>query len=57
MARKERYVGVEEARAQLGLIATTVARGGAPVIITKRGRPLAVLINLERFEQMKRDVP
>lgn len=57
MARKERYMGVEEARAKLGLIAAAVARGGGPVIITKRGRPLAVLLSLERYEQMKRDAP
>lgn len=47
-------MGVEEARAKLGSIAGAVARGGRPVILTKRGRPLAVLISLDRYERVKR---
>lgn len=48
----ERFVGVEEARGSLGKLAEEVAAGDA-VWLTKRGRPLAVLVGRDEFDRMR----
>ena len=48
----ERFVGVEEARANLGRLADEVA-GGEEVWLTKRGRPLAVLLGREEYDRLR----
>lgn len=48
----ERFVGVEEARSTLGRLAEDVA-GGDEVWLTKRGRPLAVLVGRDEFNRLR----
>lgn len=48
----ERFIGVEEARASLGRLAEQVAEGDE-VWLTKRGRPLAVLLGREEFDRLR----
>jgi prevent-host-death family protein len=49
----ERTLGVEEARGQLGEIAAGIADGGEPVVLTKRGRALAVIVDHDRYARFK----
>lgn len=49
----QRVVGVEEARAQLGRLIEEVAQGADPIALTKRGRPLAVLVNREEWDALQ----
>lgn len=48
----ERFVGVEEARSRLGRLAEDVAAGDE-VWLTKRGRPLAVLVGRAEFDRLR----
>lgn len=48
----ERSVGVEEARARLGQLADTVARDREPIVVTRRGRAVAVLLSTAEYEQL-----
>jgi prevent-host-death family protein len=48
----ERTVGVEEARNQLGRLADEVNRGADTVVLTRRGRPIAVLIGSSEYERI-----
>jgi prevent-host-death family protein len=48
----ERFVGVEEARPVLGQLAEEAA-GGDEVWLTKRGKPLAVLLSREAYTQLR----
>lgn len=50
--RAERFVGVEEARAKLGQLAEQVAQG-EEVWLTKRGRPLAVLLGRDDYDRLR----
>ena len=52
----ERLLGIEEARARLGDVAEEVAVGGDPVVLTKRGRPLAVLVGTDEYSRLKEAV-
>jgi prevent-host-death family protein len=47
----ERSIGVEEARARLGQLADEVAHG-EPVVLTRRGRALAVLVSTDEYERL-----
>ena len=49
----ERTLGIEEARGRLGEIAEEVAEGGEPVILAKRGRARAVLVDREEYARFK----
>lgn len=49
----ERQVGVEQARGRLGALAEEVAAGGDPVVLTKRGQTLAVLLSREEYSRLK----
>lgn len=49
----ERFVGVEQARGQLGKLIEEVAGGAEPIALTKRGRPMAVLISREEWEALQ----
>ncbi len=49
----ERFVGVEDARGSLGQLVDDVAAGGDVIALTKRGRPLAVLMSREEYMRMK----
>lgn len=55
MGKKERYLGIESARGRLGRIATAISRGAVPVILTKRGNPVAVIISIDLYDRVKRD--
>jgi prevent-host-death family protein len=49
----ERFVGVEEARGQLGRLVDDVASGSEPIALTKRGQPLAVLVSRDEWEGLQ----
>jgi prevent-host-death family protein len=49
----ERYVGVEEARGRLGILAEEVAGGSEPIVLTKRGQALAVVVSRDEYARMK----
>jgi antitoxin YefM len=49
----ERFMGVEEARARLGRLVEEVAESGEPVALTKRGRPVAILVSSDEYARLK----
>lgn len=49
----ERFIGVEQARGQLGRLVDDVASGSEPISLTKRGRPVAVLVNRDEWEALR----
>jgi prevent-host-death family protein len=49
----ERTLGIEEARGRLGEIAEDVAGGSDSVVLTKRGRALAVLVDADQYRRFK----
>jgi len=49
----ERFMGIEEARGKLGDLAQAVEQRGEPVVLTKRGRPLAVLLSRDEYGRFK----
>jgi prevent-host-death family protein len=49
----ERTIGIEEARARLGEVAEAVADGSDPVVLTKRGRAVGVLVDHEQYRRFK----
>ena len=49
----ERTIGIEEARARLGELAEDVGGDSDPVVLTKRGRALAVLVDPEQYRRFK----
>jgi antitoxin YefM len=49
----ERFIGVEQARGQLGRLVDDVAAGSEPVSLTKHGQPVAVLVSREEWEALK----
>lgn len=49
----ERTVGIEEARARLGELVGEVAEGGDPVVLTRRGRLAAVLVDRDEYLRFK----
>jgi prevent-host-death family protein len=49
----ERFIGVEEARACLGRLVEEVAEGAEPIILARRGRARAVLVNLDDYGFLK----
>ncbi len=49
----ERFVGVEQARGQLGRLVEEVAGGADPIALTKRGQPLAVLVNRDEWQALQ----
>jgi prevent-host-death family protein len=49
----ERFIGVEQARSQLGRLVEEIASGADPIALTKRGQPLAVLVNRDEWEALQ----
>lgn len=49
----ERFIGVEEARDTLGRLVEEVAASGEPISLTRRGRPLAVLMGREEYARLR----
>jgi prevent-host-death family protein len=49
----ERFIGVEQARGQLGRLVDDVAGGAEAISLTKRGRPVAVLVNRDEWEALQ----
>jgi prevent-host-death family protein len=49
----ERFVGVEQARGQLGRLVEEVAGGAHPIALTKRGQPLAVLVSRDEWQALR----
>jgi prevent-host-death family protein len=49
----ERFIGIEEARGKLGVLAEEVAGGSEPVILAKRGQALAVLVSRDEYSRLK----
>jgi prevent-host-death family protein len=48
----ERSVGVDEARARLGQLGDEVARADESVVLTRRGRALAVLVSASEYRRL-----
>jgi antitoxin YefM len=48
-----RSIGVEEARTRLGRLAEEVVAGDDAVVLTRRGRPLAVLLSPAEYERLQ----
>jgi prevent-host-death family protein len=48
----ERSVGVEEARARLGQLADEVAQADDSVVLTRRGRAVAVLVSAAEYRRL-----
>ncbi len=48
----ERSLGVEQARNQLGRLADEVSEKSEVVVLTKRGRPVAVLMGPAEYERV-----
>jgi antitoxin YefM len=53
VAAVERMIGIEEARGRLGVLAGEVAAGGEPVVLTRRGQALAVLVSRDEYSRLK----
>ncbi len=53
-ATTETYVSIAEIKKRLSEITNQVAYGGKQVVLTSRGRPKAVMISVEDYEQFKR---
>ena len=49
----EPNIGVEKARGKLGELLDQVARSGEPVMLSKRGQTLGVLLSREEYSRMK----
>ena len=49
----ERTLGIEEARGRLGEIAEEVAEGSDAVVLSKRGKALAVLVDSAQYRRFK----
>jgi prevent-host-death family protein len=49
----ERFIGVEAARGQLGRLVDDVAGGSEAISLTKRGRPIAMLVSREEWEALQ----
>ena len=49
---KEKVVSFVKARKDLSQILDRVSTGGAPVVIFKRHKPLAVVVGLDRYRQV-----
>ncbi len=48
----ERTIGIDKARAKLGQLAEEVAAADVPVLLTRRGQALAVLISAAEYERL-----
>jgi len=48
----ERTIGIDKARAKLGQLAEEVAAADVPVMLTRRGQALAVLISPTEYERL-----
>ena len=49
----ERWIGVEQARARLGSLVAEVAGGADPVVLTRRGQSMAVIVSREEYSRLK----
>jgi prevent-host-death family protein len=48
----ERTIGVDKARARLGRIAEEIAADDEPVVLTRRGQALAVLVSPSEYDSL-----
>ena len=48
----ERTIGIDQARGKLGQLAEEVAAADVPVMLTRRGQALAVLISAAEYERL-----
>lgn len=49
----ERIVGVEKARGKLGQLLDEIARSGEPIMLSKRGQTLGVLLSRDEYSRLK----
>lgn len=49
----ERIVGVEDSRGKLGKLIEEVASTNEPIVMTKRGHALAVLVSRDEYARLK----
>ncbi len=50
---RNRFLGVHELRKNLTKLLTTVKEDGTEVVITQRGKPVALLMGIEKYLEMK----
>jgi prevent-host-death family protein len=48
----ERTIGVDKARGKLGEIADEIAEDDEPVVLTRRGQPVAVLVSPSVYDSL-----
>jgi prevent-host-death family protein len=48
----ERTIGVDKARAKLGQIADEIAADDEPVVLTRRGQAVAVLVSPSEYDRL-----
>ena len=51
--RIQRFIGVEEARGELGRLVEEIDRTKEPVGLTKRGKAVAVIVSRDEYAQLK----
>lgn len=50
------FVGVHELRVKLTDLVTSVKEKGKEIIITQQGKPVALLVNIEKYLEMKQAI-
>jgi len=50
------FVGVHELRVKLTELLTSVKEKGAEIIITQQGKPVALLVSIEKYLELKQAV-
>jgi len=52
-ARRERTLPATEVKNRFGRVLREVARTGGPVVVERDGRPVAVILSIEKFERLQ----
>jgi prevent-host-death family protein len=50
------FIGVHELRKKLTALIATVKDDGAEIVITQQGKPVAVMMNIEKYLEMKQAI-
>ena len=52
-ARRERTLPATEVKNRFGRVLREVARTGGPIVVERDGRPVAVILSVEKFERLQ----
>ncbi len=50
------FIGVHELRKELTHLLETVHKEGADIVVTQQGKPVAVLLDIERYLEMRETI-